>query len=597
MCFTAAALCSLVFQLSEVQANPPIPQPEADLIPAEGGYPTILQELLNANRQHSDTQNLSNLLAQGASRRDPAAMPPARPVFSPIQRAPGRLINLETANQLLEGELSLRVGFQQTPSADRPAAGTGDEVYYGEVQWGLNNRLQLGLSTQFFDDPVGRPINGAFPEYNVFSLAPSFKYQLRQDELYSIAVHGAAELLRLSTSPGLFNSTTSHQTDSLLVGTLQAPFSYNLSPKAQWHITPGIAVFPESVNGADFFGTFFNVGTGFSWQLTSRLNLQVDLNFPLGPGGNTLDSSDGHIGRQLLWAVGASLAVSPRVQVELYGTNGFGATPATRLLGFIPDSEQALIDVNLTYTPDVGRGYATSFRKGEPIPLSERDWQLVQDGITLNSANTLPPGAIEISGGATAGGEFHGGIAYSPDQDFQVELLFNEFEGEDVVSSADSAGRDLKYEVGVKLRFLDQQQGDPFSLSARLSGGRDSGESQQIGFLLPELPITYSPAPDLAVSVNPKAAFYAGESRVGVGLGANYALPFATEVGAQLIGEVTPIASETTVWSLGTRFSIPKTNVGVDVYATKAIGRHGLGTMVADSGVNVGFNVNVILGK
>lgn len=576
MHFTAAALCSLItlaslFQLSEVQANPPIPQPEA--------------ELLNANRQHSDTQNLSNLLAQRASRREP-------PVFSPIQRASGRLINLETANQLLEGELSLRVGFQQTPPADRPAAGTGDEVYYGEVQWGLNNRLQLGLSTQTFEDPVNRPINGTLPRYTVISLAPSFKYQLRQVKLYSIAVHGSVEWLRLSTSPGLFNSTTRDQTDSLVVGTLQAPFSYNLSPEAQWHITPGIAIFPESLNGADFYGTFFNLGTGFSWQLGSRLNLQVDLNFPLGPGGNTLDSSDGHISRQLLWAVGASYAVSPRVQVEIYGTNGFGATPATRLLGFIPDSEQALIGANLTYTPDVGRGYGTSFRKGEPIPLSERDWQLVQDGITLNSANTLPPGAIEISGGATAGGEFHGGIAYSPDQDFQVELLFDEFEGEDNVSSADSAGRNLKHEVGVKLRFLDQQQGDPFSLSARLSGGRDSGESQQIGFLLPELPITYSPTPDLAIFVNPKAAFYSDESRVGVGLGANYALP-----GAQLIGEVTPIASETTVWSLGTRFSIPKTNVGLDLYATNAIGRHGLGTMVAESGVNVGFNVNVILGK
>lgn len=171
-------------------------------------------------------------------------------------------------------------------------------------------------------------------------------------------------------------------------------------------------------------------------------------------------------------------------------------------------------------------------------------------------------------------------------------MLLDEFEGEDDVSSADSAGRDLKVEIGAKLRFLDQQQGDPFSLSARLSGGYNLEESQQIGFLLPELPITYSPTPDLAVSVNPKAAFYSNESRVGVGLGANYALP-----GAQLIGEVTPIAGETTVWSLGTRFSIPKTNVGVDVYATNGIGRHGLGTMVAESGVNFGFNVNVILGK
>ncbi|MEL6223266.1 MAG: hypothetical protein AAFR31_11565 [Cyanobacteria bacterium J06627_8] len=506
---------------------------------------------------------------------------------SPLERPPTRLFNLETANHLQAGALQLSAGVHQTPPDDYPA--TGNQIYHGELIWGIRDDLQLAITGQVFDDPPGEAIDGEFPNVRLISLATSAKYRILEEENFALGVLGSIELLSLSSS--LFDTDDS---DERVVGALQFPFTYNASPDVQLHLTPGFSFLPGSFSDADFYGTTFNLGTGLSWRPSDRWMLFSTLTIPIGPGDNSIDSDDGSTDRRLVWSVGTRYNVTPKVGLDLFATNGFGVTPATSGLTFIPDGDDALIGVRLHYTPDARSTYRQSFRQTPDVPLSERDRQLLVDGFTLTTANTLQPGSVALSGGVGSNGNYNVGVAYSPDRDFQIEAFLEEFGSEDEVGTDVSAGDDLKYLLGARVRLLDQVQGDPVSLAARLLGGRDTDSDNQVGTLFIDVPLTYQVNSRTALTFNPRLSAFADEFQFGVGFGVNY------EVirGLQLIGEVTPLVNgEPTVWAAGTRYRIPETSVSLDVYATNAIGRNGLGTLAGDlGGARFGFNVNWILG-
>ncbi|MEM9448122.1 MAG: hypothetical protein AAGA75_06275 [Cyanobacteria bacterium P01_E01_bin.6] len=508
---------------------------------------------------------------------------------SPLERPPTRLFNLETANQLPAGSVQLSAGFHSTLTDNTP--GTGNQVYYGDVTWGIRDDLQLSFIGQAFDDPPQEAIDGSLANITLLSFASSVKYRLINEERFSLGVLGSVELLSLS-SP-LFDTDDSEEE---VIGALQVPLTYAVSPELQFHLTPGVSFFPGEFSDSDFYGTTFTLGAGVSWQPSERWLLYSTLNIPIGPGGNAIDSDDANIERRLVWSVGTRYNVTPKVGVDLYATNGFGVTPATSILSFIPDGDDAILGIRLNYAPDGRSTYRSSFRQTPFVPLSDRDRQLLVDGFTVTTANTVQPGSVALSTGFGSNGNYSVSLAYSPDQDFQIEGMLEEFGSEDEVSDEDSAGDDLKYLLGARIRLLDQVQGDPFSLAARVLGGRDTDSDGQTGILFFDVPLTYQVNSRAALFLNPKVAAFSSEFRVGIGLGVNY------EVirGLQLIGEVTPVIDgengEPTVWAAGARYQIPRTSVNLDLYATNAIGRNGLGTLAAEPGARFGFNVNWILG-
>ena len=544
-----------------------------------------------SNEQITDQIGSNSQITENMVQVEANPIQPNEP--SPLQEQPTRLVNLETANQLDSGAVKLGLGFRQTTSSERSSGGTGDQVYSGSIDWGVTDRFQLGLAAQYFDDPTNRQIAGELADLELFSVATNFKYQLIKEENLTLAISAAAELLTLSTDPGLFNNSNDDQSTSLLIGNLQVPLSYDLDSQVQLHLTPGVSLYPETVNDTDFFGTFFHLGTGISWQASERLNLFANASLPLGPGDNAIDSEDGSLFRQVLWTVGGRYTLNPQVGVEIYGTNAFGTTPTTSLLALIPDGNQVLIGATLNYTPDFAQGYASSFRNKPTVQLSERDNQLLLDGLTLTTASTLPPQTVALRGGLGSGGNASLDLAYGLTNDLQLEFALDDFGGEDNVNSRESAGTNLKYNFGAKLRFLDQVQGDPFSLSFKLTGGRDTGRRRQVGTLFIDLPVVYQASSQFALFFNPKAAFYSDIEKLGVGLGVNYAV----SDGLQLIGELTPVFNgERSVWSLGARYLHRQSNLGLDVYASNAIGQNGLGGLVGESGTSVGFNLHWLTG-
>ncbi len=265
-----------------------------------------------------------------------------KPNLSPLQTPPTRLFNLETANQLPEGSVQFEAGTHQATPADNRQGNTGYQNYYTSLDWGITDKLQVSFAAQFFDDPTKTQINGTFPNLKFVSFAPSVKYQVFKNEKLKVAVSGTAELLELSSDPGLFNNTSKKSADYFGIGKVEVPVTYNADKKLQLHFTPGVVFYPDKVKGADFYGTFINVGTGISFQASEKLNLFANSNLPLGPGGNALSSQDNSIFRKLLWTAGTRYAINPRTGVEVYGTNAFGSTPTTSLLAFIPDGNEVI---------------------------------------------------------------------------------------------------------------------------------------------------------------------------------------------------------------------------------------------------------------
>lgn len=510
--------------------------------------------------------------------------------LSPLERPPIRLFNLETANQLETGTLSIGLNVRGF-GTDRFGSGTGLQVYGFNLDGGVSDQLQLGLAFSLFSsDVLGRQINGRTVYLDYTTIAPNFKYQLAKDNNWSLGVGGSLEISRITASPGLFSTGSS----TTVAGTLQLPVSYALSPQAQLHFTPGVAFFPEQVGGAPFYGTFVNLGTGLSWQLSQQLGLFADLNYPLGPGGNAIRGSNGSVFKQLVWSAGLRYLINPAVGLDLYATNAFGLTPATRLLSFIPDGDQTAIAANLTFTPDLGQNYAADYRAEPRVRLTNQDRQLLLDGITLSTPDTLLPRMLRLQAGIGNGSGIN--IATGLTNDVQLELMFNQFnQGADLTSR--DYGTSLQQGGGFKFRFLDQIQGDPFSLGLRAAIANDP--ISRVGNYTIELASQYRPIPQLALLLNPKAGFVSSRSVVGVGLGINYELLS----GVQLMGEYTPIVDAGTnnapgVWSVGARYFDPQTNLGIDLYGSNAIGQSMLGGLVAKANgeTSVGVKLHWLFG-
>ncbi|NMF85264.1 hypothetical protein [Nodosilinea sp. P-1105] len=508
-------------------------------------------------------------------------------VFSPLEQPAGRLFNLETANQLPGEALQLTVGVHSTLFDTQP--GTGNQVFYGDVEWGISDRLQLALTYQNYDDPPTQPINGDSPNITLLSLAPSVKYRIVKTERLALAIQGSAEWLSF-LSP-LFDSDD--QGGRHLMGSLHLPTTYTISPGLQFHLTPSVSFFPSSINGLAFYDTLFSLGAGASWQASERWLSYGTLHWPIGPGGNAIQT-DQSIGRQLLWTLGSRYTITPKVGVNLYATNGLGVTPATRILASIPGGNQPRLGLQLHYTPDLGSGYRSSYRDPMLTSLSDRDRQQGLNGFTLTTAHTLEPGQVALTVGGGTNSNYSIGLAYSPDHALQLEAMLEDFGSDDSVSAADTAGTAVRYMAGAKLQLFDQRQGDPVSLGVRLLAGRDIDQAGSTGVWNLDVPLTYSVNAQTALWVNPRLAAFGNTLTTGLGVGLNYHLTQDW----QLLGEVTPVFGDgQLVWALGSRYRLPNTAVYIDLYGTNAVGRQGLGTLVGQSGGRLGAAFNWLVGR
>jgi hypothetical protein len=138
---------------------------------------------------------------------------------------------------------------------------------------------------------------------------------------------------------------------------------------------------------------------------------------------------------------------------------------------------------------------------------------------------------------------------------------------------------------------MNQSQGDLFSFGLRGAFQEATGSEDGVGAFTAEASFAYEINENIALMFNPKAGLYGGNRILGAGLGFNLQ-PFA---GFQIIGEVTPMLSnDATVWAAGARYLLPKTDVGVGVYTTNAVGTGDIGSVISQSDSNVSVGVNIM---
>jgi uncharacterized protein YjbI with pentapeptide repeats len=556
------------------------PDSSPDLAPeVEPSNPTGADSVPETPPANPDTSS------QAPSPQESSSPADTRLKKTPLQLPPVQLFNLETANQQPKGSLLIVPGTRVFLN-DELGGGAGLQLNTGAIYGGVTDRLQLGFSGQLYDDILAKRVNGL--DTNVFWVGggPNLKYNVFKSDRWSVGIGASIEGLRVTRGGSLFlpSATATSVTNNILLGSLQVPVTYSVTPKFQLHLVPGVSFFPNSLNNGDFYGTLFKIGAGLSWQPLERLNFFADIQAPLGPGDNAVRSSDGSLFKRVVWSAGLRFLVNPAVGLDLYATNSFGYTPATSILAALPDGGQPAIGFNLSFTPDFGQGYAATFRKQPLQELTARDQQLLLDGFTLSTADTLLPRRLRLRGGIGEGLGFN--VATSITNDVQLEFL-----GEDVYNAAEisrqSLGEAFKLGAAAKIRLLDQVQGDPFSLS--IKGSFAQSISEPIGYSAGELIFQYRPISQLAFTVNPKLGIRGDDKRVGVGLGVNYQL----WKGFQLIGEVTPMATgEKTVWTAGIRYLDPKYKIGIDVYAGNAIGQYSYAGLVAQPDPVIGVNLH-----
>lgn len=506
--------------------------------------------------------------------------------LAPLERQPTQLASFATANQVPETVVQLTFGLSQTEPGQGP--GTGNQIYYFGAEYGVTKNLSFGLWAEAYEDPVLDPINGLRPEVDMDNIAGFAQYQVYDGTALDIAVKASVERMRLASD--IWGSGSGSDAEQV-IGSIAAPVTYQMNPALQFHLTPGVSIFPETVNGFDFYGVVPFLGAGASYRFSNRFAAYANVTVPFGPGGNVVTDTS-TIDRVAIWAVGGRFNVTPKAALDLYLTNGIGTTPATRILGHWPEGDDLLIGAKLTWTPGEFNGLRSSY---QPLrTLTAREISLQRNGFTLPSVDTYEPGTLAGRAWYGSGDNYGVGLALAPDQHGQVEFYAESYSDDgSVPAGLLPSNADERYMVGAKLRFLDQNLGDPFSFSARLLGGRDlDTNAAGNGVLYGEAIVGYKVSPRVAVTAVGKVAAFGNNEYYGLGLGANFEL----FEGLELIGEVTPTdGANGTVWAAGARYTIGQSGWSVDAHASNAIGHNGLGSMIAQDDVKYALSVTKTL--
>lgn len=497
----------------------------------------------------------------------------------PLEGQPVRLGAFETANMYRGGTFELKIGTQQTePGA---SSGTGNQLYFGGGSYAVNDNLTFGIDTSYYRDPTVKPILGSNPDFQVFPAALWGKVRVHDDGRLSIAALASVETFVKLDSP-VFGGPQS----GVVFGALKLPVSFSVTPDLQLHFTPGVSVFPDTVGGMPFYGTIGTVGAGFSYRAGPRVAFYGSVDVPVGDGGNTISNTATYI-KKPVYTLGGRFNVTPKAALDLYVTNGVGMTPATSILTHWPDGDTVLAGIQLVYTP--GASIPNSYR-GPAAPVTRRQLALQQDGFTLASADTLEPGLFSVGGWYGSNDNYGLALAFSPDRDGEVNVIVEDYAFDGSVAGALTPTTEPRYMIGPKLRFMDQNNGDPFSLSARALFGRqiDSGVPL-LGVFFAEGVASYKVNDRLALTANPKIGAFGNTEILGLGLGVNYELA----EGLEMIAEATAVGADATTatFAAGLRYNVPGAGLSIDASASNAIGRYGIGTMIAQDSTKYAISV------
>lgn len=418
--------------------------------------------------------NPKKQLLENLFKRRPLREPPKLPgLRGDILRS--RPTILTTAHHLQRGEVISSLGSRQFLIPGTAAEnGLTLQPTLG-FSWGVTDNLEITLSAQTFDNSQPGK-QGAFRANrstdegsgNLFQeLTLQAKQRIWENPDANQALSGVFSLSRGVRSYQFIDPSGQALDDAKdntdIIVSLELPFTV-MENRWQFTLSPKLAFFPEDnamyyrrlpIEDNGSFGVNFGLAGGISYEVNPRLILWGDMFIPL-IGNNTINRDTGLPARSVAFNAGLRYLVNPRLATELFISNALGNTGAASIL---TDRENISLGVGVIFLPSftsANRQYSQSFSsRFQSSPPSLAGFSFF-DGGTVAQNQLLPMLQAGSQGILTA-------IRYGLLDDLEVGLYMDLISGE-----VDES------ELGVngKIRFLDQEDGNPFTLSGVLSFGK-----------------------------------------------------------------------------------------------------------------------------
>ena len=510
-----------------------------------------------------------------------------------------RLGMVPTASVLESNDFQITIG-QVSPFSTGEGGGTGLQNYWGFIELGLAENLQLSAYYTQADDPLYAPIRSRQnqPENRWDSAGAALRWKFGESGPVSFGLEGALESFIVksggsnsvgssATSCNIFNSncTTPVETNNL-VGSISAPISWQANQQLQFSLTPGVTFLPASqgnrYGSGQFYGTTLFLGAGASYRPISRVQFFASALLPLGPGNNSF-TSDLSFSRVPIFTGGMRYSLNPRIALEGSLTNGYGATPSTAILA-LPSSNQILYAGRLIYTPS---------RPDAPqLQGTGAEERLSFAGLSVASASLIAAGTSRLRASFDSSGNLSSRYDVGFSDEFSFDLEVGQLKAGSTPSSSFAAtymtpGNATVRGAGTALLF-SQPRGDAISSGLRMSYGRVLGVSEP-GYQFVEWINTYQASKSLSLNLNPKLAWSGSQTPYGVGLSANWHLNSWLSVipEANLAGQ----AGQSN-WTIALR-TCPSAQLCLDLYGTSALSFQGAGQLLSAAHPGLGLSMGL----
>lgn len=490
-----------------------------------------------------------------------AATPAIAAEEYPFSQMPASLPGLATGWLQPRATNWAELGTRQTGAPD--GGGTGTQVYDWSLGFRGNWPFQVGLSFHVFDDIPNSPLLGSGDKITFGSASVDGKYALYTQDRLTVAVEGS--LGYMSYRNGF------DETETFVGATLSVPMSYQLTPSLAAHGELGVTTLPEQIAGQEGFGNRAFAALGMNWQASDRMTFYGSTKALLRETDTGIEGDE-----STLYTLGARAALTPQVAATVFATNAYSDSPILDDVAFFPGQGDTTFGAALTYVPSNKR--FNMARYGAPnVAAADKDL-IFGDGITMMGPATI--GSNELRASLSYGAADNPALSLyvSPDPDFQIEFIFENYALQDGNPFRTKAAEDTRYSTGVRYQALSEAEGDSFSLGARLALGRDI-EKPTAGVAFAEAALRKTWGQGLDVTLAPRAAAEGDSRFYAAGLGVGW----TPAENIQLRGEYSLTGGDAAddVWALSVQRSFPKSISAVNVFVTNASGRSGVGSMLS----------------
>ena len=512
--------------------------------------------------------------------------------LKPLEILPSLQINNFPNKGILSNVFSTKSSFD-----GGAATGTGNQNYSYKVDFGINEKTYVSGFVSEADDPYYYKINniGDLPSKNfwrIYGLSFNRKLYFKNSNDIKLSLNSSFELWDLATIYKKNNTANGYFSGEKLLGSISTPLTYKVGKNANLTIAPRMSFLPKNIGTSllseNFYHNNFSLGFGIDLKLSKEFYLLSSYTLPMGPGYNSFDNNL-NFSRNNIYSFGFKWDPTPRLGITAGITNSFGDTPATGHLT-IPSGNIPLYSFKLK----LNSGYFDPPRRA----FNSREQSLLHKGHSVNNSLIPKQGKNQINLNIDDKGNYFGFYGYSFSDLFQIEIAnigafnninLNKNDEFKTLKNTYMGRQNFNNRFGGTLNLLSPSKGDPFSLSKRITLGRDQKSNQ--GYLFSEFLSTFKLNPKTALNINPKLSWSGIKTISGLGLGINYQVTNKI----QLIPELNFSFSSNNYLNSTLIFRyIPSKNKCFDIYLSNAEGPQDLSQLLKSEKIRFGLKFNYI---